>query len=142
MKVCKTCKEEKALSEYRNYKRSPDGKEYSCKVYRRRQDKKYYTENEERREAMAARRDRKRLENRKFVLDYLKANPCTDCDETDVIVLEFDHLRDKKHNIARMMTYSRKEIEKEIAKCDVVCANCHRRRTARRAGNWYSNIRE
>ncbi len=52
------------------------------------------------------------------------------------MVLEFDHLRDKAFAIGASLPYRNWEaILAEIAKCDVVCANCHRRRTARRAGH-------
>ena len=51
------------------------------------------------------------------------------------IVLEFDHLRDKSFAIGTALTrYGWDKILAEIAKCEVVCANCHRRRTARRRG--------
>lgn len=56
---------------------------------------------------------------------------CTDCGEKNHIVLDFDHLRDKKYNISRMIHdgFSWAAIKKEMAKCEVVCANCHRIRT-------------
>lgn len=56
---------------------------------------------------------------------------CTDCGEKNHIVLDFDHLKDKKYNISRMIHdgFSWEAIKKEIAKCEVVCANCHRIRT-------------
>jgi hypothetical protein len=51
-------------------------------------------------------------------------------------VLDFDHRGDKAFAIGEAITYRRWEtILAEIAKCDVVCANCHRRRTARRNGS-------
>jgi hypothetical protein len=68
------------------------------------------------------------------VLEYLLTHPCVDCGETDPVVLEFDHLRDKLGNISAMYGHAWRSILAEIAKCDVVCANCHRRRTARRVG--------
>ena len=45
-----------------------------------------------------------------------------------------DHLRDKKYNVSRMVHdgFSCKAIKKEIEKCQVVCANCHRIRTHNR----------
>lgn len=70
------------------------------------------------------------------LLAYFEAHPCRDCGETDPVVLEFDHLRDKQFNIGGQLAYFRWErILDEIQKCDVVCANCHRRRTARRQGS-------
>ena len=56
---------------------------------------------------------------------------CMDCGESNHIVLDFDHLKDKKYNISRMIHdgFSWAAIKKEIAKCEVVCANCHRIRT-------------
>lgn len=73
-----------------------------------------------------------RIRNRNFVQNFLKNNPCTDCPESDPIVLEFDHVRGVKHrNVADMINagFSLKSIQKEIDKCEVRCANCHRRKT-------------
>jgi hypothetical protein len=81
-------------------------------------------------------RRRQRLQT--LVLEYLLEHPCVDCGETDPIVLEFDHLRDKVANISSMINVRRpwQAIVEEIAKCDVVCANCHRRRTAMRINSF------
>jgi hypothetical protein len=53
------------------------------------------------------------------------------------VVLDFDHVRGTKHmNVKRMLagTYSLDRIFQEIEKCEVRCANCHRRVTAARSG--------
>lgn len=80
--------------------------------------------------------------NRRNILDYLLKHPCVDCGETDLVVLDFDHLRDKTMNVAKMVNRSTSwaTILKEIDKCEVVCSNCHRRRTAARHGSWYKVI--
>ena len=71
----------------------------------------------------------------RLLVEYWRENPCTDCGETDPLVLEFDHLADKAFDISRALPdRSWQSILAEIAKCQVVCANCHRRRTARRGG--------
>ena len=59
---------------------------------------------------------------------------CFDCGINNHIILDFDHIRDKKYNISRMIHdgFSWKSIKKEIEKCEVVCANCHRIRTHNR----------
>lgn len=70
-----------------------------------------------------------------YLLAYFKEHPCKDCGEGDPLVLEFDHLGDKSFSIGSCLTrYPWQAILDEMAKCDVVCANCHRRRTARRGG--------
>jgi hypothetical protein len=70
-----------------------------------------------------------------FLIEYFAEHPCVDCGESDPVVLEFDHLEDKAFNISEgLRDRSWQSILDEIKKCDVVCANCHRRRTARRGG--------
>ena len=70
-----------------------------------------------------------------FLMAYFRDHPCADCGETDPVVLEFDHLRDKKFVIAAgIRNRNWNDVLDEIAKCDVVFANCHRRRTAKRGG--------
>lgn len=67
---------------------------------------------------------------------YLLAHPCVDCGEGDPIVLEFDHRSGKRAGINELMRRSTDwtEINTEIEKCDVRCANCHRWRTASSRG--------
>jgi transcription elongation factor Elf1 len=59
---------------------------------------------------------------------------CVDCGEKNHIVLDFDHIKDKKYNVSRMIHdgFTWASIKKEVLKCEVVCANCHRIRTHRR----------
>jgi hypothetical protein len=70
------------------------------------------------------------------VLDHVRDHPCVDCGEADPVVLEFDHLDEKTASISNLIsqTATRKAVDAEIARCEVVCTNCHRRRTALRAG--------
>ena len=79
---------------------------------------------------------RKREENRRRTIEYLSSHACIDCGENDIVVLQFDHLRDKRFNVSAMIASgaSWARIEAEIAKCEVRCANCHHRKTARERG--------
>jgi transposase-like protein len=74
---------------------------------------------------------------REHVLEHLRRTPCADCGECDPVVLEFDHVGEKAASISRLLSdgASKKAVDAEIARCEVVCANCHRRRTAIR-GRW------
>ncbi len=75
-----------------------------------------------------------RARNRAFIEAYLREHGCVDCGLIDPIVMEFDHVLPGK--IADLSTMVRDgsplgKIRAEIAKCEVRCANCHRRKTAR-----------
>jgi hypothetical protein len=65
-----------------------------------------------------------------------KNKPCMDCGLSyPYYVMDFDHRDDeiKLYNVAEMARRgSIQKLEEEIAKCDVVCSNCHRERTFRR----------
>ena len=81
-------------------------------------------------------RDRMRV----YINTHLQANPCIDCGESNTIVLEFDHINDdKEFNISDAVRsgYGMPRIIAEIAKCEVRCANCHRKKTYERGG-WTS----
>lgn len=84
--------------------------------------------------------DRKRKaiqKNRGRVLEYFLSHPCIDCGEGDPLVLEFDHVRGvKKGDVCTLLAHNTgwARLEEEIGKCEVRCANCHRRKTAREQG--------
>jgi len=72
--------------------------------------------------------------NRRFVVAYLLVHPCVDCGEPDPLVLDFDHRDPEKKimTVSLLVSRVRKErLIEEIEKCDVRCANCHRRKTAK-----------
>lgn len=73
------------------------------------------------------RRLRERIRN--YILGYLLNHPCVDCGNSDVGILQFDHVRGKKKfSIGYSGLRSLDAIAEEIEKCDVRCANCHFRR--------------
>jgi hypothetical protein len=94
---------------------------------------RYYYDKNKQSIISRTRRNKKRRELmiRSLIEEYKKATSCFDCSIGDVRVLEFDHLKDKKFNIGDAVRegYSWLNILKEIKKCEVVCANCHRIRT-------------
>jgi Asp/Glu/hydantoin racemase len=73
-----------------------------------------------------------------IVFNYLSLNPCVDCGITDVVVLEFDHKSNKEFNIGEAIKQgtSHKRILNEITKCEVRCANCHKRKTHQDQNSW------
>ena len=137
LRRCGRCEQEKPLDAF-NWRRKERGqRDNLCKPCRAEYHHGHYVAN--RAAYVRQARERKRVlaeERTAYLFDYFVEHPCADCGESDPVVLEFDHLRDKAFNIGRALAYrSWAAILEEIAKCDVVCANCHRRRTARRAGH-------
>jgi len=78
--------------------------------------------------------NRKHRARNRALLAELKADPCTDCGNTfPSCAMDYDHVSDDKAvNVGNMMQSSWKTILKEVAKCELVCSNCHRIRTETR----------
>jgi len=84
-------------------------------------------------ENCAARKAEQIVRNQQMIIDYLLQHPCLDCGETDIMVLQFDHVRgEKRDDMSRLLSFSEKTVREEIEKCEVRCANCHQRKTAER----------
>lgn len=68
---------------------------------------------------------------RQLVRGIKEKNPCIDCGvRYPYYVMDFDHLEDKKQLISSLTSTGRiGALKREIEKCEVVCANCHRKRT-------------
>jgi hypothetical protein len=84
-----------------------------------------------------ARVRRLKLKVQIFLVDYKRAQTCKDCGISGARnpeILDFDHIGTKKFEIGSWAksALSIESVEKEIKKCEVVCANCHRIRTTRR----------
>lgn len=71
------------------------------------------------------------VSNLKWVRDLKSKIGCTDCGEKDIRCLDFHHLDSslKTRCVSEMMMYSIITIKKEIEKCVLLCANCHRKKT-------------
>jgi len=134
-KFCATCQRHLPVSCFFLRKESGPGKRRSpCKECMR-------TRNRARHPAIyagvQALKDSKYL----FVFCFLARHPCVDCGEGDFRVLDFDHIdpNDKSEigGVAQLLwrNCSLKRIKAEIEKCEIVCSNCHRIRTAERANN-------
>ena len=90
------------------------------------------------REQTRSARDKRRAAARAHVIEILRSGACTDCGLQDPAVLEFDHVGPKVTEVGKLVreAYRLERIKAEIANCELVCANCHRRRTARRIRSW------
>jgi hypothetical protein len=132
-KKCATCGITKSIGNFTKNSAKKDGFSVQCKECKKIYQNRWYEQNKvEHIHNTKVGREKSRTEARQFVNEYLKNNKCVDCGETDIIVLQFDHVRGKKTNaVSKLvsMGYGLDTIKEEINKCEVRCANCHTRRT-------------
>lgn len=138
-KQCTSCGQVKKLEEF-NFKDKKAGiLNTRCRECMRTYAKRHYEDNREYYIEKAAYSNEQLTEQHlTLIYNYLSTHPCMDCGETDVVCLEFDHVRGKKFkNITHMIgNFNWSRIEAEIAKCEIRCANCHRIKTAKQFGYW------
>lgn len=136
MKQCNTCHESKPLEEYAWKSKRDEKRSGKCKSCQRIYSSEHYSGNKESYNARARLNQAKaRVDGRAFMIDYLGSHPCVDCGQSDIRVLQFDH-KDLIGSGRRVgyYTYSLPRLKKEIAKCEVRCANCHMIRTFEQMG--------
>ena len=137
LKACTRCGEVKPLAEFPPLRRGGDKRQSWCRSCFAVVNAAYYAKNREREKSRATSQTTgRRAMTREKIVEYLLAHPCVDCGERDIVVLEFDHRGEK---IGDVSTYANGRtwatVLKEIEKCDVRCANCHRRATASRVSS-------
>lgn len=136
-KSCTACKQVKPVEEFGINRSKKDGLQLQCKPCRRTINTNYYHASKEAQNPKRyARKAKAQDKCRQIVWNFLKENPCIDCEEPDIVVLQFDHVRgEKKYNISEMMGAGLAgSLIDEMKKCVVRCANCHTRKTARDFG--------
>jgi len=135
MEKCSRCKIKKSLEEF-NFKNKTTGqRQQQCKTCTRLLIRNHYNKNRDYYLKKATNRNSViRQESNSYIFDYLSKNPCVDCGESDPTVLEFDH-NGKKPKIKAVLHIVRSrfpltKVMEEIDKCEVRCANCHRKKTS------------
>ena len=137
MKTCNRCKEEKPLTEFNKKRKS--GVQAYCRPCQREYQQNHYENNRPTTLAVIYEgRKKRRKEIRLFLAAFYESHPCVDCGETDITVLDFDHLLEKNFGlnkaIADVMPIDK--IKAELENGEVRCSNCHRKITAERTRNW------
>ena len=68
---------------------------------------------------------------------------CVDCGESDPAVLDFDHRdpSEKKFNLSQPSQCTSGRVATEMAKCDIRCSNCHRKRTSVQRNAWHQEYK-
>lgn len=118
--ICKECRGKYALENFERLKRW----------------RKQYNQNNRNERGYKALRRRQAV---KIVIDQIKSEtPCSDCHRNfPAVAMDFDHVKGKNKGISSMASqgYKIDLVLEEIKLCEIVCACCHRIRTAKRKEN-------
>lgn len=117
--ICEKHNEEKVT--YKNGKNK-------CRSCNREHQRIWWKENKIKQQERV-KRNRHKLHD--IVIEAKEHNKCAICEEQNPMILEFDHVDDKKENISWMVRQgvSSDDIKSEISKCRILCCNCHRLKT-------------
>lgn len=150
MKTCSKCNSSKPESEYYVKDSVSRRLHAQCKMCYKEHRITYYKEHYEKfgelyRHRARARKARIKNELRHKLYSFMESKRCVQCGERDLCVLEFDHIDPdtKAFGIAKGLSYCYdwQKILKEIRKCQILCANCHKRKTAKQQG-WFKAIQQ
>lgn len=135
-KVCGGCGVAKSLDQFN--KKGANKRQSRCRECQAKWYADYYASSSKERERLRQSTDKARRDLRDAISE-LKKGPCADCGRKfHPCAMDFDHVGGKKEfniSFAVASTFSTERVMKEIAKCDLVCACCHRVRTwQRRSG--------
>lgn len=115
MKKCKICEIVKDEKEF--------GQRY-CKDCTKEYYREYYQKNKE---IVNATHNKWRKKFYQWWYDYKSQLKCENCGFNHPATLDFHHIRDKKDDVGRLVTMlNKKKLLEEVAKCIVLCSNCHR----------------
>ena len=126
MKHCGRCQLEKPIAEFHRW---GQGHQPWCKACKSEYAAEYYIRNHARRVEYNR---RQRKEAVAFYRELKEGRPCADCGGMfHPSAMQWDHRPgvEKVDDVSRMYGLSRERVLEEIAKCDLVCANCHAVRT-------------
>jgi len=146
IRQCRSCHVVQSIHEFAIKNKKTGQRSWKCRSCQRAYARAHYQANRPTYLGKSGRRNRAERERfASFFIQYFSAHPCVDCGATDARILDFDH-RDPATKTETINVLARRgdwdAVLAEIAKCDVRCANCHRRRTARQFGYYRARISE
>jgi hypothetical protein len=124
MKKCNTCCEEKPLDSFNKKNSTLNIYHSRCKDCCSIKCKEYYKNNSDKVKKRVYSRKKLIKDEARFLILEKLSKGCVDCQEKDIIVLDFDHMYDKKYSISFMVSfgYSIDSLKSELDKCVVRCA--------------------
>ncbi len=130
-KTCSKCQANKPHDEFNFKNRANNVRHSYCKECGKALTRRHYAHNKRQ---YLDRNSRAYLKRREFVRQ-MKSRPCADCGvQYPYYVMDFDHRKagSKSFMLSDFTRGTRTSLGREMAKCDLVCANCHRERTHQR----------
>lgn len=127
-KICSKCKINKSLEDFNFRSREHNSRHSYCRECGKMLTRNHYKNNK----PQYLKRNLEAYRKRKDFVREMKNRPCADCGiQYPFYVMDFDHREDevKEYHLNQVDRLTMKTLKREIAKCDVVCSNCHRERT-------------
>lgn len=127
MKICSYCSTPKPEAEFNRNAVRKDGLQTFCRECQKTRKHAYYAANVSKFVGYAKKR---RAQFAAEIDEYKRERGCECCPENEPCCLDFHHrdTGDKNDNVATMMRDSgQASVWREIAKCVILCANCHRK---------------
>lgn len=132
MKNCKGCNTDKRESEFHRHSNRADGLQVYCKLCKSLRSSNSFKSKPELRALQVERNRFNRTANRDYVRAFKEKSGCMFCSEDPPSALDLHHIDPtvKDSAVSQMLYNCKEKIDKEIAKCVVLCSNCHRKHHA------------
>lgn len=123
-KMCGTCGKIQSLDEFCKKKASKDGLNSSCRTCKSRFNADHYKNNTQYYRDKTTRRHH---ELQQWWKTYKEKLLCSKCgfDHPAAIVFHHRNPENKKDTVSSLVHSGKKVVLEEIAKCDILCSNCH-----------------
>ena len=124
--MCSTCLIHKPITAFSKNKNTPDGYLAMCKDCAK--EKRRVASTKTKQEKANVYAHKRRLERKLWAVNYL-GNVCNKCGKSyPHYVYDFHHIdpKNKEFSVSLLLYYSIESIKKELDKCMLLCANCHR----------------
>jgi len=126
--ICIICKEDKALDEFSWKNKNKEIKSRECKECHKKIRNIYYQNNKEKEKQRTSIVKKK---YRQWFKDLKMTFKCSKCSEDHISCLDFHHIdpKEKEFNLSQALNrgIGKEKLLKEIEKCIILCANCHRK---------------